>query len=177
VIAEFKVLSGSKVLLCPFEAADINAEYIGWLNDPEVVKYSNQRFARHTRESCLRYFHSFEGSPNMFISVRRRDNDSAIGTMTAYVSPQHQTVDIGILIGSRAMWGSGLGQDAWNTLINWFIKQSGIRKLTAGAMRCNAGMVKLMKRSGMTLEAIRPAQELLDGVPQDMVYFAKFIEH
>jgi hypothetical protein len=27
----------------------------------------------------------------------------------------------------------------------------------------------------MTLEVIRPAQELLDGVLQDMVYFGKFI--
>lgn len=174
---EFMVLSGSKVLLRPFVEADISVEYISWLNDPEVVKYSNQRFVRHTRESCLRYFQSFEGSPNIFISVRRSDNDSALGTMTAYVSPRHQTVDIGILIGSRAMWGGGFGQDAWNTLLNWFTKQSGIRKLTAGTMRCNAGMVKLMERSGMTLEAIPPAQELLDGVPQDMVYFGKFIGH
>jgi RimJ/RimL family protein N-acetyltransferase len=41
-------------------------------------------------------------------------------------------------------------------------------------MRCNAPMVKLMERSGMTLEAVRPQQELLDGVPQDMLYFGKF---
>lgn len=160
----------------PFVAADIGTEYIGWLNDPEIVKYSNQRFVRHTRESCLRYFHSFAGTPNMFLSVRRSADDSAIGTMTAYVSAHHKTVDIGILIGHRAVWGGGVGQDAWNTLLNWFMTQSEIRKATAGTMRCNTGMVKLMERSGMTLEAVRPAQELLDGVPQDMLYFGKFSE-
>jgi ribosomal-protein-alanine N-acetyltransferase len=174
--SEFKVLSGSKVVLRPFAATDITAEYIGWLNDPEVVKYSNQRFVRHTPESCLRYFHSFAGNANMFISVRMIVDDSPLGTMTAYVSPHHQTVDIGILIGRRALWGGGLGQDAWKTLLNWLIKQNGIRKVTAGTMRCNTGMVKLMERSGMRLEAIRPAQELLDGVPQDMLYFGKFSE-
>ena len=174
--SEFKVLSGSKVVLRHFAASDITAEYIGWLNDPEVVKYSNQRFVRHTPESCLRYFHSFAGNANMFISVHMIADDSPLGTMTAYVSPHHQTVDIGILIGRRAVWGGGLGQDAWSTLLNWFIRQNGIRKVTAGTMRCNTGMVKLMERSGMTLEGIRPAQELLDGVPQDMLYFGKFSE-
>jgi hypothetical protein len=38
--------------LRPFEAADINATYLGWLNDPEVTRYSNQRFHQHTPESC-----------------------------------------------------------------------------------------------------------------------------
>jgi RimJ/RimL family protein N-acetyltransferase len=67
-----------------------------------------------------------------------------------------------------------MGQDAWNTLLNWFIDERRVRKVTAGTMRCNAPMVKLMERSEMTLEAVRPQQELLDGVPQDMLYYGKF---
>lgn len=172
--AEFDELPGSKVVLRPFAAADITDEYVAWLNDPEVVKYSNQRFVRHTLESCRRYCEGFAGTANLFVSVRSKADGAAIGTMTAYASLHHQTVDIGIMIGRRSVWGTGMGQGAWNILLNWFIDERRVRKVTAGTMRCNAPMVKLMERSGMKLEAIRPQQELLDGIPQDMLYYGKF---
>jgi RimJ/RimL family protein N-acetyltransferase len=41
-----------RLRLRPFQAADINDTYLGWLNDPEVTRFSNQRFHQHTAESC-----------------------------------------------------------------------------------------------------------------------------
>ncbi|MFH2135423.1 MAG: GNAT family protein [Pseudomonadota bacterium] len=170
----FNDLLGEKVLLSHFVESDITSEYISWLNDPQVVRFSNQRFVCHTEKSCQNYYDSFANSPNLFICVRTLNDNVAVGTMTAYVSPHHETVDIGIMIGRRSVWGAGVGQDAWNTLLNWFIGQRRIRKVTAGAMRCNAPMIKLMERSGMKLEATRSKQELLDGVPHDILYYSKF---
>lgn len=97
--------------------------------------------------------------------------------MTAYYSPHHQTVDVGIMVGQSGEWGKGLGQDAWNTLMAWLLAMACVRKVTAGTMRCNVAMLKLMERSGMVLEAVWPQQELLDGVPQDLLYFGKFSGH
>tara|TARA_B100000780_G_C21126621_1_gene457383 strand:- start:9419 stop:9721 length:303 start_codon:yes stop_codon:yes gene_type:complete len=94
--------------------------------------------------------------------------------MTAYVSPNHETVDIGIMIGSRKVWGAGMGQYPWNTLLDWFDTHYKIRKITASAMSCNKPMIKLMERSGMSLEASFENQEILDGAPYDMVHFSKF---
>ncbi len=168
------ILYGDKVLLRPFTAFDIDDSYIGWLNDPDVVRFSNQRFLKHDRNSCLSYLASFEGTPNLFMSARRQSDDRPIGTLTAYVLGHHGTVDVGIMIGDKSIWGQGYGQDAWSTLINWLLKQEGIRKLTAGTLACNYGMIKLMERSGMTLEAVRKAQEIVAGCPVDILYYAKF---
>lgn len=174
MIITFDSLSGSKVILRPFERTDITPEYVAWLNDPQVVRYSNQRFVRHTEESCLRYYESFANTGNLFVSVRTSGNNSAVGTMTAYVSSQHETVDLGIMIGDRSVWGHGIGQDAWNTLLDWLVIQCRARKVTAGTMRCNEPMVKLMERSGMVLEGVQKKQELLNGIPQDLLYYGKF---
>ena len=46
-------------------------------------------------------------------------DDRQIGTMTAYISVHHGTVDVGIMIGAKSVWGEGYGQDAWNTFVNW----------------------------------------------------------
>lgn len=168
------VLSGDKVLLKPFSTSDINDAYIGWLNDPKVVRFSNQRFLKHDRESCVRYQASFEGTDNLFMSVRRLSDDRPIGTVTAYVARHHGTVDVGIMIGDQSVWGMGYGQDAWRTMTNWLLGREDIRKLTAGTLACNFGMIKLMERSGMSLEAVRKAQEIIEGRPEDILYYAKF---
>lgn len=173
-LTSFDPLPGKQVFLRPFTLADISAEYIAWLNDPRVVRYSNQRFLTHTRESCRRYFESFLSTSNLFLSIRMRADDLAIGTMTAYVSPFHGTADVGIMVGRSSVWGRGIGQDAWETLLSWLFEQAKIRKVTAGTMRSNVAMVRIMERSGMMHEATRAGQELLDGIPQDLLYFAKF---
>lgn len=168
------VLVGQLVSLRPFGPDDITEQYIGWLNDPRVVRFSNQRFRRHNAESCAAYLSSFEGTANLFLSMRRRQDDAPIGTMTAYVNVHHQTVDVGIMVGAPEVWGQGYGQDAWDLLLTWLASRSDIRKITAGTLDCNIGMQKLMQRSGMELEARRVAQEIVEGQPQDIVYYARF---
>ena len=168
------VLQGKKVLLRPFTESDIDETYIAWLNDPDVVRFSNQRFRKHNRESSLLYLASFAGTENLFISVHCLSDDRPVGTMTAYVSSHHSTVDVGILIGDKSVWGLGYGQDAWNTLTNWLLECDDIRKLTAGTLACNHGMIKLMERSGMQHEATHKAQEIVNSDAVDILYYAKF---
>jgi ribosomal-protein-alanine N-acetyltransferase len=174
MIERFDKLVGRKVYLRPFKKKDITPEYISWLNDPEVVRHSNQRFITHSESSCQAYLESFENGPNLFLSVRTQLDDLAIGTMTAYIAPQHGTVDIGILIGRKSVWGQGVGQDAWDTLITWFIEKYHIRKVTAGTLSSNKAMIRIMERSGMHCEAIRPKQELLNGAALDLHFYGKY---
>lgn len=180
------LLRGRRVLLRPFTAADITDTYIGWLNDPEVVRYSNQRFVRHTRESCERYFASFAGASdgaNLFVSLRVAEPgaverperpDQAVGTLTAYRSLAHGTADVGILLGERAVWGQGIGLEAWQLLTDWLLTTPGLRKVTAGTLACNRSMLAVAERSGMRREGVRRAQELVDGTPTDIVHYARF---
>jgi len=169
-----KPLLGELVKLIPFSSDDITSEYVGWLNDSEVVEYSNQRFQYHSAKSCQKYLDSFKNTSNLFFKIIRYADEAMVGTITAYVSIQHRTADMGIMIGDRSAWGKGIGQDAWTILLKRLLSHDGVRKVTGGTMRCNQGMVKIIERSGMMLEAVRPKQELLNGIPVDLVYYGKF---
>jgi len=173
-LPEFAVLTGRKVALRPFGPDDVTAAYLGWLNDPEVVRYSNQRFRRHDSASSAAYLASFAGTDHLFLSIRRLADGAAVGTMTAYRNRHHGTVDVGIMVGDRGAWGQGIGQDAWNTLSDWLLGPGRMRKLTCGTLACNRPMRAIAERSGMILEAVRRDQEIVDGVLQDMLYFARF---
>jgi RimJ/RimL family protein N-acetyltransferase len=49
-----------------------------------------------------------------------------------------------------------------------------LRKVTAATMSSNLGMMRIMEKCGMNLEATQKAQEILNGVAVDILYFAKF---
>lgn len=167
---------GKRVDIELFTEADLTDEYIGWLNDPAVVRYSNQRLRSHDRSSCAAYLRSFERTDNLFMIIRRKDNGRPIGTMTVYFSPHHGTADVGILIGDTSCWGQGYGKDAWNAVICWLAAHARIRKVTAGTASCNLGMIKLIEASGMHQEAVRRFQEIIDGEAVDILYFARYRE-
>jgi len=170
------VLKGKKVELLPFTEADITSAYLAWLNDPRVTRFSNQRFLIHDESSSKAYLASFSGTDNLFLSVRSRENGRTVGTMTAYINRHHETADVGLLVGDPYSWGKGYGWDAWNTLGSWLLNHAGVRKLTAGTVAENVAMLRIMQRFGMKHEATRFAQELIDGVPHDIVYYAKFFD-
>ncbi len=167
-------LHGKRVLLRPFTAADISETYIGWLKEPEVVRYSSQRFRVHTSDTCRAYLVSFVGSDNHFLAIIDRQSGVMVGTLTVYRSLPHGTADIGIMVGARQAWGQGIGGEAFCLVVAALKASGNIRKITAGTLAANRGMVRIMEKNGMQHEATRHAQELLDGEPVDVVYYATF---
>lgn len=166
------LLRGERVDLYSFSKENLTEGYIGWLRDPQLMRFSNQRFREHDMLSCQAYLDSFSGTANLFIAIYHESN--FIGTMTAYRSTAHSTADMGLLIGSE--WqGKGFGRAAWTALMAYLLA-IGTRKVTAGTLRCNAAMLGIMQRCGMQPDGVRIRQELVDGVAHDMLYFAKFAE-
>lgn len=168
------VLAGERVALRPFREADIGETYLGWLNDPQVVRFSNQRFRTHDAASARAYLAGFAGSPSHFLLVTEGASGRPIGTLTAHVQPPHGTADMGILIGARDCWGRGYGLEAWRLLMDWLFAVAGLRKVTAGTAAPNLGMQRIAERSGMHLEGVRRRQEIIDGREADILLYARF---
>lgn len=174
MLYDFNMLSGTQVSLVRFDKTCITPEYLSWLNDQKVMRFSNQRFLKHTKYTSLAYLDTFTDSSNLFLAIRMRDNLQMVGTITAYVSENHATADIGLMIGDQKHWGRGIGLDAWRTLMNYLLMELGMRKVTGGTLRCNVGMIRIMERSGMHLEAVRVKQQIVEGDAQDELYYSKF---
>ena len=167
-------LATNRLLIRQFEVGDINETYLGWLNDAEVTRFSNQRFRTHTKESSSGYLASFAGTSNSFLLLELSSNKQQVGTATVYRSMHHGTADIGLMIGDRQCWGQGYGNEAWQKILEALIKEPGIRKVTGGTAKSNLAMVRIMEQSGMLLEAVRVGQEIIEGKPVDLLYYSRF---
>lgn len=162
-------------LVCkPFTKDFVTQDYIGWLNDKTLMKYSEQRHRIHDHDSCLLYLNSFEGTPHYFWAITLKDNQQHIGNINAYVNLVNDVADIGLLIGELSMQGQGMGHEAFNAVCEHLLNAQGIRKITAGAMRANAPMIKIMERCAMIEDGVRKDHFLMDDQPVDLVHMALY---
>lgn len=169
------VIESARLRLEPFGDAHLTDRYLGWLNDPETVRYSEQRHRRHDRASALEYLRAMEASQDHFWAIVRKDGTPAhIGNLSAYVDRANGVADMAIMIGEASARGAGYGREAWQTAGDWLLGQAGIRKLTAGTMACNTAMLATMWSCGMLEDGRRRGQFLLDGEPVDLIYGARF---
>jgi len=162
---------GQKVRLVPFTVAHITSEYLSWLNNKHLMRFSRQRLHTHTTESSLAYLATFSGSLNHFWAVEQLDNGLHIGTMTAYVDPLHQTADLGIMIGPASAAGAGYGKAAWGLAMAHGFDTLNLRKITGGTAARNEGMVRIFQHWKMIQEGTQRQQELLDDGPVDILLF------
>lgn len=174
-VATSEIIAGDRLDLVPFHDRLLKQRYVGWLNDPETVRYSEQRHQVHTLESCRIYAESFHGTPHYFWGIMAREADFGhVGNITATVSLRNRTADLAILVGEASARGRGLGLEAWRCALAYLLGPGGLRKVTAGAMALNRPMLRVMEASGMVDDGRKARQFLLDGEEVDAVYVARF---
>ncbi len=168
-------LETERLVLAPFSGVFLTERYVSWLNDSEVVRYSEQRHKHHTVESCRRFVDGFTGSNSHLWAVVSRDPTTGhVGNIHADVDAANRLADVAILIGERRVWGRGFGAEAWRAVCNWLLTTAGMRKVTAGTMSENAAMLGIMRKCGMVDDGRRRRQYLLDGREVDIVHMAIF---
>lgn len=171
-------LTTERLVLRPFGDDHLTAVYIGWLNNPKTMRYSELRHHRHDRESCKKHLAGLRAGGHHFWAIEQRGAARAhIGNITAYLDPANATAEVSILVGDAASRGRGLGAEAWCAVVDHLITDTPVRLVHAGTMAVNTGMLRVFEKSGMQVEARLPARFLLDGAPVDLVMAARHSDH
>ena len=140
------ILVSKRLLLTKYEEPKHLTTMVRWLNDPDVVRFSEQRHHRHDEESQALFI---ADGPDLFREIHTENR--FIGTIAAYVDRGNSVANVGILIGEKKEWGKGYGTEAWKSFCDHLLTH-GIRKIEAGTMACNFGMLNIFRRTGMFYE-------------------------
>ena len=164
--------SNNEIVLEKFSEKYITDTYLKWLNDKNLMRFSENRHINHTKQSCKKYLQSFCNSNNKLYAILDKSNNKIhVGNITSYIDKKNLTADIGVLIGISGM---GYGYKAWMLMMNKLFLEHGIRKITGGAMFTNKAMIKIFIKSGMKLEYIKKKQFISDGSYVDLVGYSIF---
>jgi ribosomal-protein-alanine N-acetyltransferase len=159
----------NRLVLKKFTTRYLTDDYVHWLNDPEIVKYSEQRHKTHTLSSCRDYYESFEKKTDLFLAIIVTGSGKHIGNITVTIDVHNKVADIAIMIGEKSTWGKGYGKEAFMGIMNYLFQNSIARKITAGTMSINQPMLAIMDSSGMIADGVKKGQFIIDGKEIDMV--------
>jgi RimJ/RimL family protein N-acetyltransferase len=165
-----EILNDDQVVLYPFTRRHLTDEYVGWLNDPIVTQFSEQRHKKHNLESCKKYLDSLRKNHGLIWAIH--SNDLHIGNISATFDINNYLVDVGILIGKSECYGRGVGFKAWQLIVNYLRRAYPDYKITAGCMENNFAMLRIMEKSGMVDDGYRKDHFLFDGRRVGLLYKA-----
>ncbi len=165
------VIRGERLHLRPLTPEDVGEAYVGWLNDPEVVRFLETRHSAQTRETVVAFVAAVNARENEHLfAVLLNDGDRHIGNIkVGPIHPVHRVGDVSLLIGARDLWGRGHAAEAIALVSRHAFQALGVRKLSAGLYAANVGSERAFLKAGWRREGLRRQHYELNGVRSDVV--------
>jgi RimJ/RimL family protein N-acetyltransferase len=171
---EPRYLEGERLYLRDIRREDVTERYVQWLNDPEVNRYLESRFAPSTLDSVRAFVESKIGDrDNILFAIVLKDGERHIGNIKlGGINWHHRFADVALMVGERAAWGHGYGSEAIALVTRYAFDALGLQKLTAGCYASNAASAKAFLKVGWVQEAIKRHQWMCDGRYEDGLQLA-----
>jgi [ribosomal protein S5]-alanine N-acetyltransferase len=150
----------------PFSSGHVSAAYLGWLNDPEVNRYSRRRFVRSTEEDAREFLAALPSTNQIMAMIAREDGRHVGNLQLGPLDLEESHGEVRILIGEKAYWGRGLARQALHAACSYFFQVLGLHRVEA--MSCNPGFIRAAERVGWKDEGrLRERFPDLDGARLD----------
>lgn len=161
---EDHVIAGKKVTLRTLTQRHCTAQYVGWLNDPEVNKYLESRFQTQSLDTVRSFVRGMEQSGNDYLfAIEENEGGTHIGNIKiGNINHHHRFADIGYVIGQKGLWGRGLGTEAIRLATDFAFKELGLYHIRAGVYEVNTASIKALRKAGYAFQGIWQDQ-LMDG--------------
>lgn len=141
----------------------VSDNYLKWLLDPEVVKYTEQRWYKQSLESITSYVKAMHESDTDFLRGIFYEG-AMVGTCkVGAVNWHHRTGQISFLLGEKNVWGRGIGSFVVGTLVRFAFGELNLKKLTAGVYESNISSQRVFEKNGFKIEG-----KLLSQIETDM---------
>ena len=92
--------------------SDVTQDYVGWLNDSEVVAYTEQRFSSHNIDDVRAFVESKLRSTTEFFFGIYVEGEHVGNIKLGPINVRHGTAEVSYIIGNKSFWGRGVGQQA-----------------------------------------------------------------
>ncbi len=147
-------LRGPKVYLRPLERADLTAAYLGWLNDAEVTRYTEIGSFPTTHQDLEKFYQGVTGSPtDVIFAIADRKSHRHIGNVKlGPINWLHRNATLGILIGDKASWGRGIGQEATRLTVEYAFERLNLNRVALGVFAEHEAAVRCYENVGFQVE-------------------------
>jgi hypothetical protein len=83
-----------KISLVKFNKNFITKNYLNWLNDKELMKFSHQRYYKHTKKSSLQYLRNIQKEGHLFYASLDYKKKIHVGNVSAHIDKINKIAEI-----------------------------------------------------------------------------------
>ncbi len=151
------LINGSCYYLKILTVADITKTYVEWLNDDEIMRFTEQNNSNHTFETVERFVDDCYKSNNTYLFGMFTFEDAHFGNIKlGPINLQENEADISYVIGNKEMWGKGLATEIISQIVDFAFNSINLRRIYAGTYTRNIGSLKALKNNDfLELEFLR----------------------
>ena len=155
-----------EIFLRVLQERDVTKKYVRWMNDYDIVKFTEQRFKRHTYSNIKNFVRKKNKSKNDFlfgIFLKQNSNKDKIYQMTeehigniklGRINFTNKTADVSYIIGEKKYWGKGIATLAVKEIIKIASQKYKLKKLQGGCWKINIGSRKVFERNKFIKEGV-----------------------
>jgi ribosomal-protein-alanine N-acetyltransferase len=163
--------SKGKIILKKISSKNISLDYIKWMNDPEVVQFTEQKYKKHTRKNI-----------GLFLKKIKKDNFSEIygifyvkiliGTIKiGNINNLHKTAEISYIIGNKKFWNKGIATIVVKKICDYIFKNLKLKKILAGTYGVAKSSQRILIKNGFKLEAVLKKQIFFKNKRIDLHFY------
>ena len=161
----------SNLFLKVIKPGDVTDEYVNWLNDYEIVKFTNQKYGEQTRKRVEQFVQEQLLSMNVLLYGIFWSNKHIGNIKLGPIDFNNKVAEISYFIGNKNLWGLGITTKTIKTIVLIAFEELDLEKATAGCYSLNTGSQKVLKNNGFIIEGTRKKQSIFEGERVDSLIF------
>tara|TARA_Y100000768_G_scaffold113266_1_gene83449 strand:- start:4599 stop:5147 length:549 start_codon:yes stop_codon:yes gene_type:complete len=132
---------------------DVSKNYVNWMNDKEITKFTEQRNFNHKKKDIENFIHLKLRSVDEFLFGIFYLNKHVGNIKLGPINQKEKSAEVSFLIGEKSLWGKGITTVSLLTIIKFGISL-GLQKICAGYYEMNTGSEKVFKKCGFKVTRI-----------------------
>lgn len=139
-----------RLILKPLSENFISYEYLTWMNDSEVLKYTESRWNSYSNNDLKLFIKKINNSNKDYLfGIYILESNKHIGNIKiGNINFKHEFAELGIIIGEKEEWGKGYATEAISLAISYAFCELKLYKIFAGAYSNNIGSIRALKKVG-----------------------------
>lgn len=164
-------INGTRIFLREVRLTDVNETYYKWMNTPEITQYLESRFFPQSIENISDFVkEQIENQRVVFLAICLNENELHIGNIKlGPIDWVHRFAEVGIMIGDKASWGKGYGNEAIGLVKTYAFKTLNLHRLVANCYQVNQGAIKAFQKNGFEIEGVWKKHHFCNGKYTDAI--------
>jgi RimJ/RimL family protein N-acetyltransferase len=166
----YRKLVGEQCYLSPVSAEDAEL-WAAWDNDLSVtIPLGDEAYTEYGLERERDAVASVIGRQDHFFSIVTCDTDEVIGRVLLFnLNPTDRCAMLGIVIGEKAYWGQGYGQEAVRLMLDYAFNLLNLHSIMLGVFAFNERAIACYQKVGFREIGRRRQARIIGGHAYDEV--------